>query len=83
MTWKGNVPERGGDGNDDGEVGFAAVEGIDGDNEDGAFASLLVAAHRIEIGEPNVTARRAGSVHGCESASPSPKVPSRLRSSDW
>ena len=62
---KGNGAKRGGDGQDDHEVGASLIEGVHGSDEDGTPARLLVPAHGIEIGQPDVAANgvRCGRWH--------------------
>jgi hypothetical protein len=57
---EGDASQRGRDGNHDHEISPALIEGINGNDEDGATSGLLMAANGIQISEPNVASRGRG-----------------------
>lgn len=54
MKWDGT--QSGCDGDNDNEGGTALIECIHGNDQHRAASGLLVAAHGVQIGEPNVAA---------------------------
>ena len=58
MEWDGS--QSGCDGDDDDEVGAALVEWVHGNDQHRSASGLLVAAHRVQISEPNLASGGGG-----------------------